>query len=97
MKNYIAISLLATTFGLPAHAVEVLNPTSPESAKLCSEIATQIVGKKESGAIKIVKDAGLAYRVAQRDAKHFALTFDFLDNRLNLVVTKKLVSKAYCG
>ena len=56
-----------------------------------------IVDLNESGAQKVAAEMGWQVRVAMRDGEAFMLTQDFQTNRVNLTITKGLVTDVVIG
>jgi hypothetical protein len=67
-----------------------MTPPTPESVQL-------LVGLTEYGANKVAKDNGWALRIAMKDGVAFQLTADYSESRVNLTVTKGIVTAVSIG
>lgn len=67
-----------------------MTPPTPESVQL-------LVGLTEYGANKVAKDNGWALRIAMKDGVAFQLTADYSESRVNLTVTKGIVTAISIG
>lgn len=62
-----------------------------------NEFGQGLVGMAETTAEQCVIEAGLEWRVYQRDGEMFALTMDYRIERINVNIEKGIVQDAYTG
>ena len=74
----------------------VVNPTNPVVV-LDDASAKKLIGLTEAEAQKVAAELGWQVRVAMRDGEAFMLTKDYQTNRVNLTVTKGLVTNVVIG
>jgi hypothetical protein len=72
------------------------NPTDPVAA-LDDASAKRLIGLAEVEAQKVAAELGWQVRVAMRDGEAFMLTTDYQTNRVNLTITKGLVTNVVIG
>jgi hypothetical protein len=72
------------------------NPTAPVAA-LDDASSKKLIGLTEIEAQKVAAEMGWQVRVAMRDGEAFMLTQDFQTNRVNLTITKGLVTNVVIG
>jgi hypothetical protein len=72
------------------------NPTNPV-AVLDNASSKQLIGLTEAEAKKVAIELGWLVRIAMRDGEAFMLTKDFQSNRVNLTITKGLVTNVVIG
>jgi len=72
------------------------NPTAPVAA-LDDASSKKLIGLTEAEAQKVAAEMGWQLRVAMRDGEAFMLTQDFRTNRVNLTITKGLVTNVVIG
>ena len=72
------------------------NPTNPVAA-LDDASAKKLIGLTEAEAQKVATELGWQVRVAMRDGEAFMLTTDYQTNRVNLTITKGLVTNVVIG
>jgi hypothetical protein len=75
---------------------EAVNPTNPVVA-LDDASSKKLIGLTEAEAQKVAAELGWQVRVAMRDGEAFMLTTDFETNRVNLTITKGLVTNVVIG
>jgi len=74
----------------------VVNPPNPVAA-LDDASAKKLIGLTEAEAQKVCTELGWQVRVAMRDGEAFMLTTDYQTNRVNLTITKGLVTSVVIG
>jgi hypothetical protein len=72
------------------------NPTKP-MAVLDEASAKKLIGLTEEESQKVAVELGWQVRVAMRDGEAFMLTTDYQTNRVNLTITKGLVTNVVIG
>jgi hypothetical protein len=72
------------------------NPTDPVAAPDDAS-SKKLIGLTEAEAQKVAAELGWQVRVAMRDGEAFMLTQDFQTNRVNLTITKGLVTNVVIG
>ena len=65
--------------------------------RLTKKDLKEMVGNTEDEAIKKIKNAGMIFRVVQRDEETFILTTDFLKNRVSLSIKMGKIIDAKIG
>jgi hypothetical protein len=73
-----------------------VNPTNPV-VTLDDVSAKKLIGLTEAEAQKVCTELGWQVRVAMRDGEAFMLTTDYQTNRVNLTITKGLVTSVVIG
>jgi hypothetical protein len=71
-------------------------PTNPV-AVLDSASSKKLIGLTEAEAQKVAIELGWLVRIAMRDGEAFILTMDYQTNRVNLTITKGLVTNVVVG
>jgi len=82
--------------GSPGVAPPAENPTASVAA-LDDASSKKLIGLTEAEAQKVAAEMGWQVRVAMRDGEAFMLTQDFQTNRVNLTITKGLVTNVVIG
>ena len=72
------------------------NPTIPV-AVLDEVSAKKLIGLEETEAQKVATELGWQVRIAMRDEEAFMLTKDYQTNRVNLTITKGVVTNVAVG
>lgn len=60
-------------------------------------VAERLLGLDESAAVSVAKESGFEVRVVERDGEQFPATMDYRMDRINVVVTQGVVSRADIG
>jgi len=81
--------------GEPATEPVVTEPVGDPA--VIEELVRKVVGLAENEAATIVEQAGLAWRVTERDGEQFPVTADYRTDRINAVITDGLVAAATIG
>ena len=68
-----------------------------DAVEISSERAQLLVGSKEEDAEQCAALLGWGFRVGSRDGEDFALTADYLPQRVNVVVTMGIVTAISVG
>jgi hypothetical protein len=68
-----------------------------KAAEGVNEFAQGLIGMAEAEAEKCVDDAGLDWRIYERDGEMFALTMDYRFDRVNVKIEKGIIQDAYAG
>ena len=87
---------LGTPAVVPGQAENPANPANPAAAP-DDVSAKKLIGLTEVEAQKVAAELGWEVRVAMRDGEAFMLTQDFQTNRINLTITKGLVTNVVIG
>jgi hypothetical protein len=82
--------------GSPGVVPPAENPTASVAA-LDDASSKKLIGLTEAEAQKVAAEMGWQVRVAMRDGEAFMLTQDFQTNRVNLTITKGLVTNVVIG
>ena len=86
-----------TSGGSPGAGVgQAENPTIPV-AVLDEVSAKKLIGLEETEALKVATELGWQVRIAMRDGEAFMLTKDYQTNRVNLTITKGVVTNVAVG
>ena len=86
-----------TSGGSPGAGVgQAENPTIPV-AVLDEVSAKKLIGLEETEAQKVATELGWQVRIAMRDGEAFMLTKDYQTNRVNLTITKGVVTNVAVG
>jgi hypothetical protein len=75
---------------------QVENPTEPAAVPDETSVK-RLIGLTEAEAQKVATELGWQVRVAMRDGEAFMLTTDYQTNRVNLTITKGLVTNVVIG
>jgi hypothetical protein len=71
--------------------------TMDDVAQETDRFGKDLIGMAEEDALQCVEDAGLTWRVYERDGEMFALTMDYRAERVNVKIEKGIVTDAYSG
>jgi hypothetical protein len=72
------------------------NPSDPVAVPDETSVK-KLIGLTEAEAQKVATELGWQVRVAMRDGEAFMLTTDYQTNRVNLTITKGLVTNVVIG
>lgn len=72
---------------------EMMDAVAAETERFGKEL----IGMAEGEALQCVEDAGLTWRIYEKDGEQFALTMDYRVERVNLKLDDGIVTDAYSG
>ncbi len=95
---FISDTVHTVTSGADAVDVDVISTTADGGLSGdVADIASSVIGLTEDEAVGSIEESGLMVRIAERNGEQFALTEDYRDNRINLVIVDDLVAETWIG
>lgn len=61
------------------------------------KLLEEVVGLGLDEADSMIRDAGFRYRVVHRDGENYVCTMDYCNDRLNLSITDRKITKVSIG